>query len=147
MPCKDNSDETRDILLEIFADISSTIDGLKCDEIIFGGDFNCNLCNNCEQSRIVKNFLKMYNLEFIDITKCNSNDVYTFSNASKGCYSVIDYICVSVSFTSSIVTYDTVHSAYNFYDHEPVEIVLSRPHSLAASNDNSYNVNYESTRN
>ena len=124
LPCKDNSEETRDILLEILADISSTIDDLKYDGIIFGGDFNCNLCNNSEQSLIVKNFLKMYNMEYIDITKSNSKDVYTFSNVAKGCYSRIDYICVSDSLIPFIIKYDVVHSPYNFSDHEPVEIVL-----------------------
>ena len=96
------SDEARDILLEILADISRTLDEVNYIEIIFGGDFNCNLCTNREQSVIVKQFLQMYNMEFIDITEGNTRDVYTYSNVAKGCYSVIDYICVSKSLTSSV---------------------------------------------
>src|SRR5579872_6278985 len=75
----------------------------------------------------------------------NSKDVYTFSNASRGCYSVIDYICVSTSMRPFVVNYDTLNSAYNFSDHEPVEIILNRPGptctSPLASNDNTNNVN------
>lgn len=64
LPCKDNkkSDEARDILLEILADISRTLDEVNYIEIIFGGDFNCNLCTNREQSVIVKQFLQIYNM-------------------------------------------------------------------------------------
>lgn len=40
------------------------------------------------------------------------------------------------------MNYDIVQSAYNFSDHEPVEIILNRPTSLVVSNDSSINVNY-----
>ena len=98
LPCKDNKAETIDILLEIFSDISNTIDDIDYNSILFGGDLNCNLVNNCDHSRIVKNFLKMYNLEFIDISNFSVNDnAYTFSNVKKGCYTIIDYLCLSSS--------------------------------------------------
>src|SRR5438132_801774 len=68
--------------------------------------------------------------------------MYTFSNDSKGCYSVIDYICISASLTSSVTNYDIVQSPYNFSDHEPVEIILNRPTPLAAGSDNNNDVNH-----
>ena len=124
-PCKDNSHEYKDILYEILADISSTIDDINYRGIIFGGDLNNNLQNNSEMSCVIKTFLAMYGMEFIDIMMYNSSEVYTFSNSAKGCHSIIDYICVSSSMLQSIVKYDVVCSAYNFSDHEPVEIKLN----------------------
>jgi len=124
-PCKDNSNEYKDILFEIIADISNALDVIKYKGIIFGGDLNNNLLNNSEVSCIIKQFLAMYQMDFIDIMMYNSKEVYTFSNSAKGCYSIIDYLCVSSSIVQSIVNYDVVSSPFNFSDHEPVGIKLN----------------------
>ena len=81
-------------------------------------------------------------MEFIDITKSNSKDVYTFSNVAKGCYSIIDYICVWDSLNPFVIKYDVVHSPYNFSDHEPVEIVLSGPIVYGEPNNSDSKDNY-----
>ena len=124
-PCKDNSNEYKDILFEILADISNTLDVIKYEGIIFGGDLNNNLLNNSEVSCIIKEFLTMYQINVIDIIMYNSKEIYTFSNSARGCHSIIDYICVSNSIVQSIVKYDVVSNAFNYSDHEPVEIKLN----------------------
>lgn len=126
LPCKDNSVNTRDILLEILSDISTTIDENNYAGLIFGADYNCNLCSNSDQSCIIKDFLSQYDMKYIDIMKFNSSDIHTFSNGSGGT-SVIDYICVSTNLLRYVSKYDVVHSAFNFSDHEPVEITLTIP--------------------
>ena len=124
-PCKDNSNEYKDILFEILADISNTLDVIKYEGIIFGGDLNNNLLNNSEVSCIIKEFLTMYQINVIDIMMYNSKEINMFSNSAKGCHSIIDYICVFNSVLPSIVKYDFVSSAFNYSDHEPVEIKLN----------------------
>jgi hypothetical protein len=125
LPCKDNIGDYKDVLFEIFADISNTLDVSNYKGIIFGGDLNNNLSNNSEMSCIIKNFLRMYQIEFIDIMMYNSSEIYSFSNTTRGCFSIIDYICISSTLLQSVVKYDVVNSAYNFSDHEPVEIILN----------------------
>ena len=125
LPCNDNSLNYREILLEILTDISDAIDRIDYTGLVFGGDFNCKLVSNSDQSKIVKDFLEAYDMKFIDLSKYNAGDVYTFSNKVKGSYSIIDYICVSDCYLNCLTDYSVVHSAMNFSDHEGVAIVLN----------------------
>lgn len=124
LPCKDKSNEYKEILLELFADISNAIDDVTYTNIILSGDFNNNLSNNKDDSCIIKNFLKSYNMSYIDIMVYNACEVYTFSNQTRGCSSIIDYICVSSPLVNCIEKYNTVCNAFNYSDHEPVEMKL-----------------------
>lgn len=125
LPCRDKSLEYKEILLEILADISNILDEITYQGIIWSGDFNNDLTKNKEDSCIIKNFLKMYDMAYIDIMLFNSAELYTFSNTVRGCYSVIDYICVSATLINSVDKYCTVNSPLNFSDHEPVEMSLN----------------------
>lgn len=137
LPCKDNSGTYVELLFEILSDISNTIDNLSYTGIFLGGDLNNNLSNNKEASCIIKNFLSSYDMSYIDLMTFNSCESYTYSNVSKGCYSIIDYICVSSSLLNYVVHYDTVCNAFNFSDHEPVELYIRLPVIMNASSNNS----------
>lgn len=141
LPCKDKSGEYKDILLELLGEIDNAIEDVNYSGIIFGGDLNSNLCCNKEESCIIKNFLHSYNLSYIDIIKFNSCELYTYSNSSTGCYSIIDYICVPSSLLDRVVAYDTVSNAINFSDHEPVEIRIN----VSITDNNSSNVSNSPT--
>src|SRR5690349_20484748 len=67
-----------------------------------------------------KKFLAMYRMEFIDI-------MMHYSSGTKGCCSIIGYICTFsyIVIRHSIINYGVVSSAYNFSDHEPIEIKLN----------------------
>ena len=129
------------------------ISPLKCSQIFqiywmimhmtilfFGGDFNCNLNNNCNQSVAIKDFLSMYNMLYIDIMLFNSCEVYTFSNQVRNCHSVIDYICVSSSLINNVSKYDIMDSPFNYSDHEALLAVLDIP--IVAINNNKSTCNY-----
>jgi len=66
-------------------------------------------------------------VSFIDLMLYNSSEVYTYSNSSTGCYSVIDYVCVSFNLINYIVKYRTVCNAFNMSDHDPLETELNVP--------------------
>lgn len=124
-PCKENSLEYKEILLDMLAEISNVIDNLDYGGIYLGGDFNNSLTSNKEDSVIIKNFLKSYDLSYIDLISYNASELFTFSNSVRGCYSVIDFICVSSALVPAVEEYTTYCYPLNLSDHEPVIIKLN----------------------
>ena len=117
--------DSRDILLELLADISNTVDDIDYKGIILGSDLNCNLNTNCDLACLIKSFLQAYNLDFFNLSDFSAGaNTFTFRNPVKGCYSIIDYLCISSYLSSSVIKYSVIDSSFNLSDHEPIELIM-----------------------
>lgn len=125
MPCDDGTIESKDLAIEILSDITDVLSSSQYQGIIFGGDLNCDLSTDSHISPAVNDFLSDFNLKYFDMKRHN-RDAFTFSNASRNAFSLIDYLCVSEELYNCMHSYHTV-TCVNLSDHEPVLLCLRFP--------------------
>jgi hypothetical protein len=99
------------------------------------GDLNVNLKSKSKQAILLREFLSTFDIAPGDQIASESilcgnsvnydNNMYTFCNEKRGCFSKIDYICISNSLKGSLKSYCTIDSALNHSDHIPVSLSLN----------------------
>ena len=132
MPNDDHSLENLNISIDILSFVSNYLHDAPSQYLCLGGDFNLNLKSTTKQALLLKDFLKTYELfniescsNYSDNSSVNVEDIaYTYRNEVLGCYTKIDYICISNSLKNTIINYNIIDSAINHSDHVPVILTM-----------------------
>lgn len=119
MPCVDSTMRSYDLAVELLSAISDALYSIEFDYIFFGGDLNVNMSSKKPMALLIDSFLCEFDLQYKEL----NNHSHTYSNVERGCYSVIDYICLSENLLNCVYAYSVV-DCINLSDHEPVQLVL-----------------------
>lgn len=126
-PCSGaaNSDNIVDSIL---TEIGSIITLYCSYSIVMGGDINSDLSINSKRSRILRAFMKDFNLSLAcDILKPNCR--YTYFHETQQHFSTVDYFMISndVASQSDSLQFSILDDMLNLSDHLPVSLHVSLP--------------------
>ena len=128
LPCEDGSVKSLDLLHEILANASATIESSATEHCIFGGDFNTDINSKLSpHSLAINEFLLTYKLTLGQPAAHASTVAYTFSNDKLKRFSIIDFICVSKKLTNCLTGYSSIEHLANHSDHLPINCLLVWP--------------------
>jgi exonuclease III len=128
LPCDNSSSDAINILNEVLANISNTIEESSAEFYIFGGDLNANLALQSVHSNIINDFLSTYHIKPANSVYPTAMNIdYTFANEKLNYYSVIDYLCLSESLLNNVTKYNVLHLAVNHSDHLPLIATITLP--------------------
>ena len=121
MPCHGIAD--RDLIIHsCLCDITSYIENFSDHKCIIAGDFNCNLDVDNVFSKLFNDFICLHNLVRCEVALGGSVN-YTFGNATRGCYSTIDYMLSSD--VNSLIDFNVIDSVANLSDHLILQLLCT----------------------
>jgi exonuclease III len=123
LPCKSSLNLNLSIIEEILSDIAVVLETITFDNLIIGGDFNCNMFKNSPATTRIKAFISRYKLHCCAAKNLEINGrsiEYTYCHKSLGYKSYIDFFYVSENFVSQFKDLCVIDVVPNDSDHEPI---------------------------
>jgi len=119
-----NANDKYLINADLISQIDEKLDNCADLPVVIGGDFNIDLQENCKISTMFKDFFKRNN-STLGINAQAYSQSYTYSSASLGSCSMIDFIAVNNELFSKIVGHDVLDYELNYSDHLPVLLTFN----------------------